>query len=244
VTVQKNMAVLLLSALLLPAQVFAQDDKVSHNENYKVVISDDSDVYVKEPEMHEDFSRGVFSFNQSIDNVLVQPIARGYRGVVPQWGRNRVSSAVDNLNGPVNMLNSALQGDGEKFLANFWRFVINSTLGVGGLMDVAGAAGLETEHEDFGQTLAVWGHKESSYVMLPILGPSTGRDTVGKVVDKLTNPLSYIGFPLGAVIQGTTIVSKREALLDITDEIEENSFDPYATVRSAYFQHRKREISK
>ncbi len=230
--------VLFIFALIFViGDVMAQDEDSSDT----VVITGKA---IEEPDSIEEVNRSLFGFNQTIDDAVLAPFARGYRAVVPQWGRNRISSVVSNINEPVVFINSIAQGKSEKAFTSFWRFVINSTFGIGGMLDIAGAAGLEPVKEDFGQTMAVWGHKKSNYFVIPFIGSSTNRDTAGLVVDTLTNPFTYVGFPLIAVIQGTKVVSKREAMLDFTDDVEKNSFDPYATMRSSYFQHREENIKK
>ncbi len=190
----------------------------------------------------EGFNRGIYGFNDALDTAVVAPVSRGYRAAVPAYARNRVSSALGNLGEPVNFLNAALQGDVENVFTCFWRFVINTTVGIGGLYDVAGEAGLKPVKEDFGQTLGAWGVDNGAYIMLPVLGPSTARDTVGLVVDTLTNPFTYLTTPVVVTIKVTEGIDKREGLLDLTDEIQRTSFDPYSTIKSTYIQHRKSQV--
>jgi phospholipid-binding lipoprotein MlaA len=197
----------------------------------------DGDDEVNDP--LEGLNRGVYKFNEIVDDAVLQPVARGYRSVVPEYGRDRVGAALSNLNEPVTFLNTMLQGNVQGALSSFWRFVINTTLGVGGLFDTAAEVGLKPVKEDFGQTLGSWGAGEGAYVVLPVIGPSSVRDTVGMVVDGVANPFSYLATPAVVAIKATEAVDKRADLLDITDDIERTSLDPYSTVKSAYIQRRE-----
>lgn len=192
----------------------------------------------------EGFNRGVYQFNTVLDKGVFRPIAKGYRYITPPGIRSRIGNISDNLREPINMLNAFLQGDFNQGMTSFWRFVINTTIGIGGMNDVAATAGLKERREDFGQTLGVWGAGSGPYIVLPILGPSNGRDVIGTVVDWVTNPWIYaldddreiIWLTLG---QGLV---ERERLIDPMDDIYETSLDPYATFRSAYGQYRDAAI--
>lgn len=192
----------------------------------------------------ERMNRGVQSFNTALDKGVIRPVARGYRYITPEPVRARIGNFSDNLREPINMLNALLQGDMEQGLTSFWRFAINSTVGFAGLNDVAAEAGLKERREDFGQTLASYGVGGGPYIVLPILGPSNGRDTIGLVVDWFTNPFNYIiddewgQFGLAA---GQALV-ERERLLDPIDDVYETSLDPYVTFRSVYYQYRDAQI--
>jgi len=192
----------------------------------------------------ESLNRSIFAFNQAIDGILIKPAAQGYRFITPQSVRDRIGNVSSNLGEPVNMLNAFLQGDVQQGLTSFWRFLINSTVGLGGLHDVAKDAGLPYRSEDFGQTLAVWGVDEGGYVMLPIFGPSTVRDTFGFGVDIASSPWTYIPrddtASIGIAV-GRGLV-RREKLLDPIDDVYATSLDPYATFRSIYLQQRASEI--
>ena len=162
------------------------------------------------------------------------------RDVVPQLGRDSIRNFVDNMGEPVNFVNAVLQGADDRAAETMVRFIFNSTAGMGGLFDVAGGYGLKRNDEDFGQTLAVWGVGEGPYVMLPILGPSNVRDIVGKIVDNFTNPIGYFMPTAGSIT--TTIaggIDRRERNLDALEDIEKNSLDYYAALRSLYRQNRQ-----
>lgn len=195
----------------------------------------------------EPFNRRVFAFNQVVDGILVKPAAIAYEGVVPTPVRNSVHNVFLNLSEPVNILNAALQGDGERFGDAFGRLFINTTLGLGGLFDVAG--NLEPEfrreyhREDFGQTMAVWGWEDSAYFVIPLLGPSTIRDTGGLAADFVTTPWGFFA-PTSVTIPlaGVRAVDARSQVLDELEELERSSLDFYASLRSVYLQRRRNEI--
>ena len=197
-----------------------------------------------EQDHSESLNRSIFKFNEVVDNILLKPVAQGYRFITPEPVRDRIGNVSSNLGEPINMLNAFLQGDVQQGFTSFWRFVINTTVGLGGMHDVAKDAGLPYRSEDFGQTLAVWGVGEGGYVMLPIFGPSTLRDTFGLGVDIASSPWTYIPrddtASIGVAV-GRGIV-KREQLLDPIDDIYATSLDPYATFRSVYLQRRDSEI--
>ena len=191
----------------------------------------------------EGYNRAVFGFNTVADKYVIRPVAKGYRYITPDPLRERIGNFSDNLREPLNMINSFLQGDFEQGMVSFWRFTINSTIGLAGLNDVATTAGLKERREDFGQTLAVWGVGSGPYFVLPILGPSTIRDTTGTVAGWYMDPFTYFletdDRIWMAVGQG---VVERERLIDPFDDIYENSLDPYVTFRSIYQQHRAAQI--
>ena len=189
----------------------------------------------------EPVNRAVFKFNTVVDDVVLKPTSKAYRTVVPAWGRQRVSNAMYNISEPVTVVNSALQGDGENAFTAFWRFFFNSTFGLLGTFDVASDLGLKARSEDFGQTLSVWGWEDSSYVVLPILGPSTVRDTLGLGVDYATSPYNYNAVAnqnTRIAISITQALDFRTRLLDTTDEIDRSSLDRYSSYKSAYIQKR------
>lgn len=191
----------------------------------------------------EPVNRGMFAFNEAIDNAILEPIARGYKKVVPEWGRERIGNFLGNLSEPVTFANSLLQGDIDNALTSFWRFFVNTTIGVGGLSDQAEAVGLPSRKEDFGQTVGSYGAEGGPYIVLPLLGSTNIRDTVGLAVDSVINPFNYVA---GAAVAGRAVtegVHDRSEVLELTDEIDRTAFDPYSTYRSAYTQRRNSQIS-
>jgi phospholipid-binding lipoprotein MlaA len=186
----------------------------------------------------ESWNRGVYKVNDALDRAVAKPVAKTYVRIIPQPIRIGVSNFFANLNTPTVLLNDALQG---KFLAaanDLGRFVLNSTVGVGGLFDPATPAGLNRNDEDFGQTLGVWGVHAGPFVELPLLGPSDLRDAPAKLVDTYTNPRQYIhntGVKYG--LYGLDLVDRRASLLSLDDTLK-HVYDPYAFVRDAYLQRR------
>jgi phospholipid-binding lipoprotein MlaA len=194
---------------------------------------------------YESFNRQVFAFNEVVDMVLLEPVARGYRFIVPEVGRKGIRNVLRNFYEPVTMVNAFLQLDGQRGFTAFWRFILNTTLGFGGLYDFAGEnTELKYREEDFGQTLGVWAdNTDSAYLVIPIIGPSTTRDVFGRVVDVFLNPWTY-GLETweSVAIAGTNGISQREQALELVDDIYKTSFDPYATIRSGYLQRREAQI--
>lgn len=197
----------------------------------------------------EPFNRAMFAVNGVIDTVAVRPVAVAYRYVVPPPLRVGIRNALGNLRAPTILMNDVLQGSPERAFRTGARFLINSTLGVGGLFDVAEwQFGLPGHAEDFGQTLAVWGIGEGPYLFLPVVGPTNPRDLVGIGVDAVASPWFWFG--QGEVVEalrwarfGLTILDAREGVLDTLDEVARTSLDPYATIRSGYRQRRAAEIA-
>ncbi len=190
----------------------------------------------------EGVNRGVYGFNDLTDRALVKPLARGYRTGVPNFARRSVSNFFDNLVTPRSSLNNFLQGKPGRGMSDIGRFVINSTLGLGGLIDVATASGIEATDEDFGQTLAVWGVGDGPYVVLPFLGPRTLRDTIALPFDLAADPLyHYDETSVKDKLRVLQIINLRTRLL-AADTLLEESSDPYITLRESYLQNREYEV--
>ncbi|WP_324749032.1 VacJ family lipoprotein [Sphingomonas sp. LY54] len=198
---------------------------------------------------YEGFNRGVWSFNQAVDKVAVKPAATIYRTVTPVPARRGISRVLSNLGEPFSFINNLLQGKPKRAFNSLGRFLVNSTIGVGGLADHATDLGLPQTREDFGQTLAVGGARKSPYLVLPIFGPSTVRDAVGTAVEWVGDPArivmgSELSTTQGYVVTGTRVVDARSrAMEDGTDSLLETSADSYAVARSAYFQRREAQIN-
>ncbi|MCR0984391.1 MlaA family lipoprotein [Roseomonas populi] len=198
----------------------------------------------------EPWNRAMYDVHQAIDTAVLRPVAVGYRAVLPQPVRTGISNFLSNVRSPVVAMNDALQGETQRFGETLGRFLLNSTLGVAGFIDVAKELGLPPHTEDFGQTFAVAGVEEGPYLFIPILGPSNPRDLVGFGVGIAADPFTWLtfGHPDAMDIAnysraGATVVSTREGLLDVLDDVQRTSLDPYATLRSAYRQQRAREIA-
>ena len=199
----------------------------------------------------EGANRNIFKFNEKLDDYFFKPVAKGWRKL-PDIPRKPLTNLSDTAKVPVSLANAILQLNKESIGNILGRFLINMTFGLGGFFDVASTenfGNMPNLHEDFGQTLAVWGVPDGPYVMLPIFGPSSVRDSLGMGVDAVTNPLSFAyrmnGIGLEARLSGPVVrgVSTREKYLDYVDEMKAGSLDWYATMRSLYRQKRKKEIS-
>jgi phospholipid-binding lipoprotein MlaA len=205
---------------------------------------DDTDA---EHDPAEPVNRVIFKVNVAADHAVMKPVAQAYVDYVPDGVQTGIHNVVQNLKEPAVAVNDALQGNVEQAWQSVRRLAINSTVGVAGIFDVAANLGLPPQKADFGQTLGVWGVGEGPFVELPLLGPSNARDTVGTVVDFALNPLTYVGGAPATYASvgtgGANAVDTRAQHLHDLDELERNSLDYYATLRSVYRQHRDAEIS-
>jgi len=190
----------------------------------------------------EGFNRQVYAFNDAIDRTAVRPVAVAYRDYVPRPARRGASNFISNLSHPGVIANSALQGKFGEAASGTGRFLINTTIGIGGLFDPASRVGLRAANEDFGQTLGVWGLGPGPYMVLPGLGPSTVRDTSGLAVDTYLDPTySTIPLPERYGLYLLRAIDTRASLLD-ADRFLEEEFDPYVSMREAYLQRRRHLI--
>ncbi|MBK3734037.1 VacJ family lipoprotein [Azospirillum brasilense] len=208
--------------------------------------SNEADATVSDP--LEIPNRFVFAVNETADILLIRPAAEVYVGVVPDPMRQAVHNFIQNLLGPLYIANNLLQGNFEGAQIATGRFMTNTILGLGGLADVASEAGIGDRPEDFGQTLGVWGVGPGPYVVLPFLGPSNVRDTLGYGVDTLADPFRIGTNAAGAdnAMYGRTAAAgldRRSQLLREIDDLRKNSLDFYATARSLYAQQRRAAIA-
>ena len=189
----------------------------------------------------EKANRSIFAGNEAVDHAVLGPIAHVYVAIVPRFLRDRITAILSNLDEPLVAINDLLQGHLDRFGQSTARFITNSTVGLGGMFDVAAANHLPRRDADFGQTLGRWGLKPGPYVMLPLLGPSNLRDSVGRVVDFAADPPGWLlgGFlsTFGASRVGARTVTARVAA-DPAIKAMRDATDPYATARSAYAQAR------
>jgi phospholipid-binding lipoprotein MlaA len=194
----------------------------------------------------EGFNRAMFNVTLKADKAVLRPTALAYRAVVPEPIRLSIRNFLANLNTPVILANDVLQGEVNRAGITFLRAGINTTVGIGGLLDVATRWGYPRHSEDFGQTLAVYGVGEGFYLFIPLLGPGNPRDVFGYAVDFLLDPLFYVKwgneFYVPYVRYGVDLLDVRERNIETLDEIERNSLDYYASVRSLYRQTRANEI--
>jgi phospholipid-binding lipoprotein MlaA len=194
----------------------------------------------------ESMNRQVFAMNQEIDHSVLLPIARGYVDVVPEPARDGVHNALSNFDAPVVFANDILQGEFSLAVQTVGRFGLNSTLGLGGLIDVATPAGISYHSADFGQTLGVWGVGDGPYLVLPLLGPDNPRDLAGLVADTFMDPLIYVGIRdytyWGIGEEGVSVLDLRARNIGTIEDIERSSLDLYVTERSLYRQYRNNHI--
>jgi phospholipid-binding lipoprotein MlaA len=191
----------------------------------------------------EPFNRNVYRFNNEVDQAILRPAARAYRAALPEFIRSSIGNVFSNIGDIRTALNNALQGKFSDAYADFGRFAMNSTLGMLGLFDIASMAGVEKHREDFGQTLGRWGFGDGPFIMLPILGPSNGRDLAALPVDFATDPVTYINPTSVAVeVSATRIVDRRAELLDASKILHDAALDEYQFVRDGYLQRRRNLI--
>ena len=194
----------------------------------------------------EPFNRAIFKFNNVADKIILEPVAKGYRNL-PSPVQSGISNFLSNLRMPLVIVNQLLQGQGGNAIESTGRFLVNTTVGVFGLGDVADKIGLEEKDEDYGQTLAIWGVGDGFYIVLPIFGPSNLRDTAGLLLTATTDPVNAYAVSEGegwVVPVRTTInaVDRRSKIIDEVNALRSNSIDYYAAVRSSYYQNRKAAI--
>lgn len=187
----------------------------------------------------ERYNRAIYTFNDAVDSAILRPTAKGYRYITPDPVEQGISNFFSNLGTPLVALNQFLQADFVEGFSDLGRFLINSTIGIGGLFDPATEIGLVDHNEDFGQTLAVWGIPSGPYLQLPLLGPSTLRDTFGVLGDSQIEPLyQYIDEPEKYYLIVLNVINQRAQLLSL-DERLSAAYDPYTFLRDAYLQRRE-----
>jgi phospholipid-binding lipoprotein MlaA len=195
----------------------------------------------------ESVNRAIFKANLAADHAVMRPVAQAYVDHVPQAVRQGVGNVVQNFKEPAIAINDLLQGHFAQAWQSVRRLAVNTTVGAGGIVDIAKKWGLPPHSADFGQTLAVWGVGEGPFVELPLLGPSNPRDALGTAVDLALNPLTFVGGApatyASVAATGANVVDSRAQHLKDLDELERNSLDYYAELRSVYRQHRDSEIA-
>jgi phospholipid-binding lipoprotein MlaA len=193
----------------------------------------------------EKVNRAVFAFNDAADKVLITPVAKGYRAVLPGFLRTGIANFFSNLEDVWISVNDVLQGKFQEGSEDFTRVIFNSTFGIGGIFDFASDVGLPKHSEDFGQTLGVWGVTSGPYVVLPLFGPSTFRDGFGLLVDgraDLVYRLVNDDVPLRNVLYATRAIGNRANLLDASSVLDQAALDRYAFVRDAWLQRRRNQV--
>ena len=235
-----------LISQLISLNVFAGSDGALEIKNK----TNESSSEVKD--CFETVNRGIFTLNQGLDKIFFKPIAKGYR-YLPKPIRSGTSNVLSNLSNVVTVPNNILQGQLKEAGINALRFSINSSLGIAGIFDVASYYGLnKLDKEDYGQTLGTWGIKEGCYFVLPVLGPTTIRDSLGSIANfsggdawfniTVANNTKYFENSDYYYSRLTAGVDFRAKNLEAFESLEKNSLDLYASVRSLYLQDRKRKI--
>ena len=239
----KNFLISLLISLMFVFGAYADTD--GQNDLSKKNLGTTKDCF-------EGLNRATFSLNQSLDKAIFKPVAKGYREL-PSSVRNGTSNALENLSSLITIPNNILQGEFKTAGVNTGRFVVNTTLGILGIINVAEKIGFsEYEKEDYGQTLGKWGVGAGCYIVLPVLGPSTIRDTAGSFINIMGGDPYYNASTHGnneylsdSVYMTTKVISGidfRAKNLETIDNLEKNSMDFYASVKSIYLQDRQRKI--
>ncbi len=239
-----NRLLVTLFIFLISANLYgAASDEVSTN-------SEDFETSTIEDEIYdplESINRAVFKFNNVADQLVLEPTAKGYRKL-PKAFQSGISNFLGNLKMPLVIVNQALQGQGKNAVESTGRFLINTTAGIFGLVDVAEKIGLEEKEEDFGQTLATWGVGDGFYIVLPLFGPSNLRDTTGMVISYVTDPINSYAVDqdeewIVPMRVAGNAVDQRSKIIDEVNALRNNSIDYYAAVRSSYYQNRNAAIN-
>lgn len=239
----KNLILALATSTLAFASASVSAREAAPAVTAPVVTTQD----LQTPDDNDPFEGGnriMFDVNQALDEVLLRPVSVVYRAVVPDFAQDGVRNFMNNLNSPVIFANDILQGESDRAGTTLLRFGINSTIGIGGLIDVAKELDMPYHDEDFGQTLGTWGAGEGPYLYFLVMGPSNIRDFGGFVVDRGLDPLTYVNWgndeleyvPLARTV--LNVIDLRARNIETLDEIERSSVDYYASIRSLYRQSR------
>ncbi len=226
--------------------LMAQLQQQQEEEEIEIALEpEEEEIELQVSDPLEPINRVVFAFNDGLYRFVFRPVVRVYKLIVPSDFRLIIGNFFSNLAMPVRFVNSLLQGKIEGAGRELLRFIINSTVGVLGLVDVASDWGIKPQKEDFGQTLGVYGIGEGPYLVLPVLGPSTLRDGIGLGVDMFLEPVNYL--PKNDTfyaIKGTQYTNKTSYYLETYFDLKESALDPYVAVRNAYIQHRRQEVKQ
>ena len=189
----------------------------------------------------EGFNRTMFSFNEGLDRAIVKPVTQGYRFIMPDFAEQGVHNFFENIGDVKTFFNNVLQGKPKEASEDLGRVIVNTTIGIGGLFDVATTFGIPKHDEDFGQTLGTWGVESGPYLVLPLFGPSSVRDGIGRIPDMMVDPVQQVSDDdtrLG--LQVLRVIDTRSQLLEAEGVI---SGDRYTFIRDAYLQRREFEIN-
>ena len=235
--------VTLIILIFINTNVFSSEsDKVNTSSSDFQTGNYEDEIY----DPLEPINRVIFGFNNVADKLILEPTAKGYKKLPPPI-QSGISNFLNNLKLPLVVVNQILQGQFQNASDSTGRFIVNSTAGVFGLIDVAERIGLERTQEDFGQTLATWGVGDGFYIVLPIFGPASMRDTAGMILTYSTDPINAYAIAESEVwvlpIRTTTnAIDQRSKIIDEVNALRNNSLDYYAAVRSSYYQNRKAAI--
>jgi phospholipid-binding lipoprotein MlaA len=214
------------SGLVLAASIIMADCSMAEDAPLQTEVS--------KTDPYENFNRKMFGFNDTVDDYVAAPISNAYKWITPQFMQTGVYNFFNNLKNVNVVINDVLQAKFSQSGEDTVRLALNSTLGLGGLFDVARDAGLEQNEEDFEQTLAVWGVPQGFYLVLPIMGPSTMRGIPGVAFDTAANPASYVGLP----VQLVSMLNSRASAEGALRFIDEAALDPYVFTRESFLQWR------
>ena len=223
---------------MLSMNAFAEDDLDDKKYSYNYAsLNNRCQVY----DPYEQVNRKLFIVNSVLDAFILRPIAKGYGAVTNDYTKDRVESFLNNIREPLSTINYGLQGNADGALKTFWRFAINSTLGIGGAFDVAGKFGLTAEPQTFGSTLASYGMGAGPYLVVPFYGSTSSRDLLDAIIlNSSLNPVEYFTHKdFNTIVTASRMIHFRERAIPFTDYISKNSTDPYIAVRNAIFNERE-----
>jgi len=199
--------------------------------------------YMDPRDPYESYNRAMYSFNEGLDDYVLKPLAKGYQAIMPTPVDNGITNFFANLDDVTSAINNLLQFKLSRAVSDVSRIAINTTIGLLGFIDVASNMNIPKYNEDFGQTLGTWGVAPGPYIVLPFLGPSNARDTVGVVVDWYTDPVTYLEPEKHMWITKTIrFIDMRADLLGASNILEQAALDPYEFVRDAYLQKRQSDV--
>ncbi len=208
--------------------------------DYYPNYSADADQCSEISDPYEKVNRKIFAFNSFLDYVLLRPVAKSYKILIPDFTKDKIGNFIDNLGVPVTVVNNILQMRLRDTVAGAWKFIINTTVGIGGIFDVATKVGVHSEPQTFGSTLARYGVKSGPYIVVPFFGASNGRDITDIFVLSRIDPVKYnMNKYQRNGYTAASMIHKRSEILEVTDMIARESADPYAAIRSMV--HQKRE---
>ena len=235
------LTLIILSFFTYPLFALESDNVKTDSEDFETTSYEDEIFDPLEP-----INRAIFAFNNVADKAILEPISKGYKKL-PSPLQSGLGNFLNNLKMPLVIVNQLLQGQGKNAVDSSGRFIVNTTAGLLGLVDVADKIGLEQKQEDFGQTLAHWGIGDGFYIVLPIFGPSSVRDTAGMVLTYGADPLNAYALNedeawILPARTASNAIDQRSKIIDEVNSLRNNSLDYYAAVRSSYYQNRKAAI--